>query len=544
MSQHSTDFDAIVIGAGFVGLYAVHRLRDQKGLRVCGIDSAPDVGGTWYWNRYPGARCDIESIHYSYSFSEPLQQEWKWSERYAAQPEILAYLNHVADRFDLRPSFHFGHRVTAMTWDDESSVWHVTTDDGTVRTAKFVVSGAGTVSIPKKPEFPGLERFSGEVYATHRWPHAGVDLKGKRVGIIGTGASGIQFIAEVAEEVKHLTVFQRTPNYAVPLRNRPTDPDEQREVLANYRDIRIAARQNFQGIIADDPLPSAKLATAAERRERFDRYWDKGGFHLLMSGYADMLHDHESNELLCEYIRERIAERVDDPQVAKLLTPTDYPYSARRPPMETNYYEVFNRSNVNLVDVKSNPIQEITSCGVLSGGTEYEVDVLVLAMGFDAFTGALLAMGITGRNGLTLNQKWSEGPSTYLGIASHGFPNLFMITGPQSAVALYNNPLAIEDHVELASDAIEYVLARQFDTIEPTAKAEQDWVQLVHEMAEQTVLTKTDSWYMGANIPGKPRGLMFYTGGAPAYREICAEVVSNGYRGFELASAPVLSTQH
>ena len=529
--------DVVVIGAGFVGLYAVHRLRDQMGLRVRGIETAADVGGTWYWNQYPGARCDIESVHYSYSFSDELQQDWVWSERYAAQPEILAYLNHVADRFDLRRSFDFGTSVESMTWDDDARRWKVVTSGGSL-TARFIVSGAGNVTIPKTPEFPGLGDFAGEVISTHRWPQQGVDLTDKRVGVIGTGASGIQLIAAIAPGVGHLTVFQRTANYATPLRNRPTDPEEWEKIRANYSEIRIAARNNFLGVVADPPEPSAKAADPAQRRARYDHYASLGGFHLLLSSYADLLFDLESNETLAEYIREDIARRVTDPAVAELLTPRDHPYCTKRPPMETDYYETFNRGNVSLVDVKTNPIEAVTERGVRVGGVEHELDVLILAMGFDAFTGALLSMNITGRAGLPLAEKWAEGPNTYLGIASAGFPNLFMITGPQSATVLYNNPLAIEDHVEFASDAIAHLIAHELDTIEPTPEAEAGWVRTIHDMAQQTLFPMADSWYMGANIPGKPRGLLTFVGGAPAYRQICADVVADGYRGFALTGGP------
>ncbi len=538
---HDTDVDVVVIGAGFVGIYAVHRLRDQMGLSVRGFDNAADVGGTWYWNQYPGARCDIESIHYSYSFNDELQREWHWSERYAAQPEILAYLNHAADRFDVRRSFTFGVRITAVVWDDDLSHWSVTTDDGVVTTARFVVSGAGNVSIPKAPEFPGLEGFRGEVYATHRWPHEGVDFRGKRVGVIGTGASGIQIIPSIAPEVEHLTVFQRTPNFAVPLQNRPVPLEEHEVIAADYQRIRTEARQNFMGITAAPAQPSAKAASETERRETYDRLWERGGFHLLISSYLDLLFDPESNETLAQYIRDRIAERVDDPAVAKLLSPTDHPYGTKRPPMETSYYEAYNRPNVSLVDVKSTPIERVTETGIQVGEDHYELDVIVTAMGFDAFTGALLHLGVVGRDGLTLNQKWAEGPQTYLGIASAGFPNLFMITGPQSAVALYNNPSAIEDHVEFATDAIKHTLDAGLDVFEATQEAEAAWVQSIIEVANQSLFPRTKSWYMGANIPGKPVSPMLFLGGAPAYRQICADIVADGYRGFELSNAPALA---
>jgi cyclohexanone monooxygenase len=536
----STDLDVVVIGAGFAGLYAVHRLRDRLGLAVRAFEAGSDVGGTWYWNRYPGARCDIESVHYSYSFDEQLQQDWQWSERFSAQPEILRYLEHVAERFDLRRDIQFGTRVTSIVWDDAAAHWTVGTDDGASRTARFVVSGAGNLSIAKKPEFPGIEEFGGEVYATHLWPHEGVDLTGKRVGVIGTGATGIQLIPKVAAQAAHLTVFQRTPNYAVPLRNRPTDPVEQDEVLASYADLRVAARGNFLGVPYDAPRPSAVADPDAQREQVYDKYYRRGGFQMLISTYGDLLFSKEANDTAAQYIRDRIADRVRDPGLAELLSPTDHAYGTKRPPMETDYYETFNRDNVTLVDVRAAPIEAVTPTGLRTAdGTERELDVIVLATGFDAFTRALLNMGIVGRDGLTLERKWADGPRTFLGIAVHGFPNLFTLTGPQSAVALYNNPLAIEDHVEFAADAIRHVLEGGHCTIEATADAEHDWGRTVAELADATLMPQADSWYMGANVPGKPRSCMIYLGGAPAYRACCDEVVADGYRGFELGRAPV-----
>jgi cation diffusion facilitator CzcD-associated flavoprotein CzcO len=532
----STDLDVVVIGAGFAGLYAVHRLRDRHGLAVRAFEAGSGVGGTWYWNRYPGARCDIESVHYSYSFSEALQRDWQWSERFSAQPEILRYLEHVADRFDLRRDIQFDTRVTSIVWNDSAGHWTVGTDDGISRTARFVVSGAGNLSIAKKPEFPGIEEFGGEVYATHLWPHEGVDLTGKRVGVIGTGATGIQLIPKVAERAAHLTVFQRTPNYAVPLRNRPTDPVEQEQVLASYPELRVAARNNFLGVPYDQPRPSAVADPEPERQRVYDKYYGRGGFQMLISTYQDLLFDRAANDTAAQYIRDRITERVRDPELAAQLSPTDHAYGTKRPPMETDYYETYNRDNVTLVDVRAAPIEAVTSTGLRTAdGTERELDVIVLATGFDAFTRALLNMGIVGRDGLTLERKWADGPRTFLGIAVHGFPNLFTLTGPQSAVALYNNPLAIEDHVEFAGDAIRHVLDSGLATIEATEEAERDWGRTVAQLADATLMPQADSWYMGANIPGKPRSCMIYLGGAPAYRACCDEVVAGGYRGFELS---------
>jgi len=531
------EFDAIIIGAGFAGLYALHRLRDQMGLSVRAFDAASDVGGTWYWNRYPGARCDIESIHYSYSFSPELQQEWTWSERFSAQPEILRYLNHVADRFDLRRDIHFNTRVTSLVWDDNNKLWKVGTEDGSIARAKYLISGAGNVSVPKVPEFKGVENFKGEVYLTSKWPHERVDFTGKRVGIIGTGASGIQAITEIAKEAAHLTVFQRTPNYATPNANAPTDPDIDRQIKAHYAEIRTKSRNSFLGVPYDQAQPSALVVSAEERRRVYDECYTQGGFRLAFDSFADLLFNKEANETVAEYIRERIRERVNDPAVAELLAPKDHPYGTKRPPLETNYYETYNRKNVALVDVKNSPIDAITETGVRTTSGEYKLDVIVLAIGFDAMTGPLLQMGIVGRNGLKLKDKWADGPHTYLGISAHGFPNLFMITGPQSAILLYNNPLAIEDHVDFATNVIQYMRDHDFDTIEPTLEAETKWVAHVNELSQATLFPDTDSWYMGANIPGKPRVFMGYLGGAHAYRKICADVEAKGYEGFSLGRA-------
>ncbi|MFD6859216.1 flavin-containing monooxygenase [Rhodococcus sp. NPDC060090] len=531
------DVDVIVVGAGFTGLYALHKFRDLMGLSTRVFDAAGDVGGTWYWNRYPGARVDIESVHYSYSFSEELQQEWHWSEKFAAQPEILEYLNHVADRFDLRKDITFETRIESVVWDDDARFWTVTTHTGETVTGRYFISGAGNLSVPKTPEFPGIDAFAGETYLTGNWPHGGVDFTGKRVGIIGTGSSGIQAITEIAKEAGHLTVFQRTPNYATPIGNAPTDETEMAQVKANYKELRDAARKHFLGVPYDQVQDSALEVFAHERRRVFDERWDAGGFRLFIDSFRDILFDKEANDTVSEYIRERIHERVNDPEVAKLLAPVTYPYATKRPPLETNYYETYNRDNVTLVDVKNAPIEEITTSGVRTGGIEHELDVIVLATGFDAMTGPLLAMGIVGRDGLRLEDKFADGPRTYLGLMMHDFPNLFLITGPQSPSVLYNMPLAIEDHVDFAAASIEYLRGRDLDTIEPVADAENAWVEHCAELANSTLMPNTDSWYMGANIPGKPRVCLVYLGGAPTYRAKCAEVIERGYEGFTLVGA-------
>ncbi len=534
----SPTYDAIVVGAGFAGLYAVHRLRDKQDLDVVAFDAAGGVGGTWYWNRYPGARVDIESVHYSYSFDDDLQQEWRWSERFCAQPEILDYLEHVADRFDLRRSIRFDTRITSLSWDEGDSLWVATTHTGDVYRARHVVSGAGTLSVPKKPEFTGVSDFAGEVYMTGNWPHHDVSFAGKRVGIIGVGSSGIQAISEIAKTAGHLTVLQRTPNYATPIGNAPTDPEQEAAEKAEYSAIRDASRNHFLGVPYSEVQPSALAATPEQRREVFDDRWNRGGFRLFIDSFGDILFDKAANDTIADYIRGRIRDRVSDPATAELLAPEGYPYGTKRPPLETDYYEAFNRPNVELVDVRSNPVDAVTAGGVrLADGTEHGFDVLVLATGFDACTGPLLAMNITGRGGLRLADHWSEGPQTYLGLMAAGFPNLFMITGPQSPSVLYNMPLAIEDHVDFAGAAIEYLRVRGDDVIEPTREAEREWVAHTDDLARATLLPDSPtSWYMGNNVPGKPRRVLVYLGGAPAYRATCDEVVAAGYDGFRLSA--------
>jgi cation diffusion facilitator CzcD-associated flavoprotein CzcO/acetyl esterase/lipase len=533
------DNDVVVIGAGFGGLYAVHKLRDELGLTVRGFDLAGGPGGTWWWNRYPGARCDIESVHYSYSFSDEIQREWQWTERFPAQPEILSYLEFVADKLDVRKEFEFATRVTSVVWDDEDKTWTVTTDSGASTTARFVIAATGNLSIPKaRSEFPGLEGFAGEVYATSSWPHEGVDLAGKRVGVIGTGSTGIQVIPEIARQADHLTVFQRTANYAVPLRNEPVEPPRRRWLAENWRQVRAKSRDRFLGAPYELPEPSALAVTEEQRRARYDRLWAEGGFRMVTSSYGDVLFDEKANDTVAEYVREQIRERVHDPKTAELLCPTDHPYGTKRPALETDYFLTFNRDNVDLVDVRTSPIEEVTATGVRTGEREYELDVIVLATGFDAITGPLLNLGFVGRDGVTLARRWADGPRTYLGIAVSGFPNLFTITGPQSAVALYNNPLAIEDHVEFAAAAIKHVLDSGAVTIETNEAAERAWQAEVEGILNLTLLPRANSWYMGANVPGKPRATFVFAGGAPLYRAICADVVNKGYAGFAIGAEP------
>jgi cation diffusion facilitator CzcD-associated flavoprotein CzcO/acetyl esterase/lipase len=531
--------DVVVVGAGFAGLYAVHKLRDELGLTVQGFDLAGGPGGTWWWNRYPGARCDIESVHYSYSFSDEIQREWEWTERFPAQPEILSYLEFCADKLDVGKEYQFSTRVTSIVWDDADQTWTVSTEAGQTCRARFVIAATGNLSIPKsRSEFPGLEGFAGEVYSTSSWPHEGVDLSGKRVGVIGTGSTGIQVIPEIARQADHLTVFQRTPNYAIPLRNRPVEPGQRRWFAENWRQVRAKSRDRFLGAPYELPEPSALAASAQQRRERYDRLWDEGGFRLVVSSYGDLLTDERANDTVADYVRERIRERVKDPKTAELLCPNDHPYGSKRAALETDYFVTFNRDNVELVDVKSAPIEEVTATAVRTTQGEYELDVIVLATGFDAVTGPLLNLGFVGRDRVKLADRWADGPKTYLGLSVAGFPNLFTITGPQSAVALYNNPLAIEDHVELAAAAIKHVLDSGATTIETNEQAEREWHAEVEGILNLTLLPRANSWYMGANVPGKPRATFVFAGGAPLYRAICQDVVANGWAGYSVGGAP------
>ncbi|RJQ77779.1 NAD(P)/FAD-dependent oxidoreductase [Pseudonocardiaceae bacterium YIM PH 21723] len=533
--------DAVVVGAGFAGLYALHVLRDRVGLSVQAIDQAGGVGGVWYWNRYPGARCDIESCNYSYSFSAELQQEWQWSERFAGQPEILRYLEHVADRFDLRRDIRLGTRITSATWDSGRARWVVTTDAGDRVIARYLISGAGTLSAAKEPAFDGLDSFEGQVYSTARWPHDGVDFTGKRVAVIGTGASGIQVIPHIAAQAAHLTVFQRTANYATPIHNGPMDPEFTRLIKAGYPGLRGRSRDNFGGLPYDLQAPSALAVTQDERRRVYQERWDQGGFRLSLDSYADVFFDATANATAAEFIRDKIRERVTDPATAELLCPTDHAYGTKRPPLETGYYEAYNRETVDLVDLRACPIERITATGIRTTGVQgadHPLDAIVLALGFDALTGPLLRMGIQGRDGLSLRSHWSQGPRTYLGLMVHGFPNLFTITGPQSPSVFYNHPLAVEDHVDWLAGCLSHQRARGIDSVEPSAEAEHRWGEHTDEVASGLLLPHTDSWYTGSNVPGKPRALLAYFGGAPAYRRICADVAERGYQGLLFDGVP------
>ena len=530
--------DAVVVGAGFAGLYMIHYLRDRLGMTVHGFEAGDGVGGTWYWNRYPGARCDSESYYYSYSFSEELEQEWEWSSKYPEQPEILSYLEHVADRFDLRRSIDFRTRVRSATFDEESGTWAIGTDQGHQVVCRYLVSAVGCLSSANVPDIPGLDTFRGDWYHTGAWPHDGVDFTGKRVGLIGTGSTGIQATPVIAEAADHLWVFQRTPNYSVPARNFAMSPEISRKIKENYADIRERIRNSYAGFPYRLNLQSALEVSDDERQATYEQLWaEEGGFKFIYGSYFDLLKNQEANDTAAEFIRSKIRQIVKDPEVAEMLCPKDYPYGTKRPPIDTNYYETFNRENVTLVDLRRSPIMEITPGGIRTDAADYELDVIVFATGFDAMTGSLLKIDIRGRCGRTLADAWSDGPRTYMGLQVSGFPNLFIITGPGSPSVLANMPTAIEQNVEWIGDCIAYMRERGADVIEATEEAEDAWVDHVVEVAEQTLYPKANSWYMGANIPGKKRIFMPYVGGLAPYGRRCQEVAASGYDGFVLSHA-------
>jgi cyclohexanone monooxygenase len=512
-------------------MYMLHRLRGL-GLSARVYEQGDGVGGTWYWNRYPGARCDVESMQYSYSFSDELQQEWDWSERYAPQPEILKYANHVADRFDLRRDIQFSTRVESAVFDENANQWSVTTSDGKTVTAQFVVLATGCLSNARMPDIKGLAGFRGKVYHTGHWPHEPVDFSGLRVGVIGTGSSGIQSVPVIAEQASQLTVFQRTANFSIPARNAALTEEEREEFRSNYPEIRRFAREEARnGIYTDMPDRGALDDGDNERRTRYEQRWSRGGL-TFMSVYNNLALDKAANDTAADFVREKIAEIVKDPATAKLLQPNSHPIGTKRICIDSDYFAAFNHPNVTLVDIKANPIEEILPDGVRAGAKDYEVDALVLATGFDAMTGSVAKIDIHGRGGQTLNQKWAEGPRTYLGVMSAGFPNLFIITGPGSPSVLSNMIVSIEQHVDWITDCIGYMRERGLDAMEANRDAEDNWVAHVNEVASTTLYPQANSWYMGANIPGKPQIFMPYIGGVGAYRQICNDVAAKGYEGF------------
>jgi cation diffusion facilitator CzcD-associated flavoprotein CzcO len=538
MASATQHFDAVVIGAGFSGLHMLKSLRDRLGLKVRVYEAGETVGGTWYWNRYPGARCDSDAYIYCFTWDKQLLQEWEWSERYPEQPEILRYLEHVAKRHDLKRDIQFNTKVTEAEFDGTTNQWTVRTDKGEAVTARYLIAAVGSLSTTNIPQFRGLENFKGKWYHTSRFPHTGVDFTNKRVGVVGTGATAVQAIPEIAQQAKQLTVFQRTANYCVPARNGKVDSELARARKADYEGVTKRIRESFFGQEHYFIPKSALEATPEEREREFDRMWDAGGFAFWLANYQDMFFSQEANDICADYIKRKIRKTVKDPVVAEKLIHKGYAYGTKRQPLDTNYYETFNKDNVLLVDAKTDGgIEEITETGICAGGKNYRLDIIVFATGFDAMTGPLKALNLKGRGGRTLDQEWRDGPHTYLGVSVAGFPNLFTITGPQSPSVLSNMPVSIEQHVEWITDCIETMRRTGKTTIEATRSAQDQWVAHVNEIVNATLMTGANSWYMSANIPGKPRAFLPYLGpeGVGGYRKKCEEIAAKGYEGFELA---------
>jgi cyclohexanone monooxygenase len=528
-------FDAVVVGAGFAGMYMLHRLRGL-GFSVRVFEAGGGVGGTWYWNRYPGARCDVESMQYSFSFSERLDQEWNWSEKYAPQPEILSYANHVADRFDLRRHIVFDTRVIAATFDEAARCWHVETDRGDQVRAKFCIMAVGCLSAPNRPKFRGIEDFSGPVYHTGEWPHEGVDFTGLRVGVIGTGSSAIQSIPIIAQQAAALTVFQRTATWSVPAWNERLTPEYLQAAKADYPALRAKARARPTGFYFPFNAKPALEADPEDRERQYEEAWARGGLPFL-GAYGDLLFEKAANDTIAEFARRKIRGIVKDPATADLLCP-DNVFGCKRLCVDTGYFETYNLPHVKLVDVSRRPIERFTADGIEVDGIKYPLDTVVCATGFAAMTGSFDKIAITGRNGLTLAEKWRAGPRAYLGIASVGFPNLFMITGPGSPSVLASMIQAIEQHVDWLADCMAHMRDVGATAIEPALEDEDAWVEHVNEVSTVSLRSTCSSWYVGTNIPGRPRVFMPYIGGFPVYVQKCNEVMSGGFDGFVLEGAP------
>ena len=528
------DCEAVIIGAGVAGLCALYRLREQ-GVSVRGYERASNVGGVWYWNRYPGARFDSESYTYCYSFSQALLDEWDWQESFAAQPEILSYLNHVTERFDLRRDISFNTGVTGAHFDGQSGTWLIDSDRGQQVRTRYLITAVGSLSAYQTPDIDGIGNFDGEIFHTARWPHDGVSLSGKRVGVVGTGATGVQVIQTIAREVAQLTVFQRTANFCVPQRNSPLDDDQRRKIKRDYPAILKRCRETYGGFIHGFDPRSGVEVSADERQKTFEALWQQPGFAFWLGNFMDLLTNATVNRHASDFLRTRIRERVRDPDTARKLLPK-HPFGTKRVPLENGYYEVYNRDNVHLVDLRETPIERITQTGIKTTADEHGLDIIIFATGFDAVTGALTRLNVRGEGGTTLQEKWRQGPKTYLGLQIEGFPNMFTIAGPHNAGSLCNAIRCTEQNVDWVVDCIDHMRKRGFRRIAPTAEAEAVWTQHVGDLARATLLgTMTDSWFFGANTPGKPRSVAIYPGGAAMYRERCDEVARGGYQGFEFA---------
>ncbi len=529
----SDHYDAIIIGAGISGMYMSHKLR-ELGMSFRVFEAGTGVGGTWYWNRYPGARFDSESYSYAYSFSDEILDEWEWSEHFAAQPETLRYLNFVADKLDLRHDIEFSTRIVAASYDEASNTWEVETEQGKRARATFLITAIGPLSVPYVPAFKGIDTFKGQSFHTGSWPHEPVDLRGKRVGIIGTGATAVQVITEIAKTVGYLTVFQKEPNFCVPLRNKPIDAETQKELKANAKKIFDQCKATFGQFIHGFDERSALEVSPEEREAFFEKLYAEPGFALWLSNYHDIFSSREANDLITEFVSEKIRERIDDPEVAAKLIPKDHGFGTKRVPMESGYYEVYNQDNVLLVDVNENPIEYITEKGVQCRDGEYEFDLIIYATGFDAVTGGFMKMDIRGVDGQSLRDKWADGPRTYLGLQTAGFPNLMTIVGPHNGGTFCNIPRCIEQNVEWVADLLRYMRDHDYHRISATPEAEDAWTEHVYDAVSETLIPETDSWFIGANIPGKKKTFLMYAGGMPTFRERCDEVAANGYEGFAL----------
>ena len=527
------DVDVVVVGAGFAGLRALRTFRDEVGMSAVVLEASDGIGGVWHHNRYPGARCDVESYDYSYAFSEELEQEWRWSERYATQPEILEYVHHVAERFDLHRDIRLQRRVVRAAWDDHAARWTVEAGTGEQWRARFLVMAVGQLSTTKRPEVANLDAFTGEIYHTAEWPQHPVDLRGKRVGIIGTGSSCMQMVPVIADDAAHVVVFQRTANFSVPARNAPITDEEDVAVKATYRERREKARNSPTGLGFVPNKVKTLEATPEEREALFEEAWNGWGFGFALV-YPDILLDEAANEAAAEFIRRKIREKVRDPQLAEKLTPRGFPFATKRPSVDSGWFEAFNRDDVELVDICEHPIEGATPDGLRTAAREHALDVLVFATGFDALTGSLLKPEIVGRGGVPLRERWVEGPQTYLGLGVAGFPNMFIVAGPQSPGLLSNVLLSIEHHVDWIAELLTHLRDHGFEVVEATEEAERDWVAHVAEKAAATLYPKARSYYMGDEVEGKPRVFMPYSGGVRGYRRICEQVVDAGYKGWSL----------
>jgi len=528
--------DAIIVGAGFAGMYMLHRLRGL-GLSARVLEAGGGVGGTWYWNRYPGARCDVQSMDYSFSFSPELEAEWDWSEKYATQPEILRYANHVADRFDLRRDIQFETRVKSARYDEASGRWRIETRQGERLEAQYYIIATGCLSVPKEIDIPGCDQFTGRSYHTADWPRAGVDFSGLKVGVIGTGSSAIQSIPIIAEQAAELTVFQRTPAFSLPAYNRPLSDADRAAWRARYGEHRARSRLSAFGV-PDHPMEKSALEVSAEERERaYEEGWQSGTLISMLQKYNDLLTSVEANETAAEFVRDKIRSIVRDPDVAETLCPYSFPIGTKRACLDTNYYQTFNLPHVHLVDLRRTPIEAVTHGGVRTTAREYAFDAIVYATGFDAMTGAIVNVDVRGRGGHSLGAKWTEGTRTYLGLSVAGFPNLFLITGPGSPSVMSNMIISIEQHVDWIADCLTWMRTHGYTTIEAVPEAEQEWVDHVNAVADVTLFPRANSWYMGANVPGKPRVFMPYIGGVGSYRLKCDEVAGSDYAGFRFLGA-------